>query len=105
MEKLEGFFQSFDMFSAPATLRAKGSSSVTRTSAGVISFILFCYFAYIFIFGMYKIFTYESITSSQTFQVHLKVVRKFPLPKYMRKTLCLELETSDSMGSYSGHFQ
>lgn len=67
MQRVEGFFQSFDMFSAPATLRAKGSSSITRTSAGVISFVLFCYFAYIFVFGMYKIFSFESISSSQTF--------------------------------------
>ncbi len=69
MERLEGFFQSFDMFAAPASLRAKGSSSITRTSAGVISFILFCYFAYIFIVGIYNIFTHESITSSQSFNV------------------------------------
>jgi hypothetical protein len=63
-ERVDDFFQSFDMFAAPASLRAKGSSSITRTSAGVISFILFCYFAYIFITGIYNIFSYNSIISS-----------------------------------------
>lgn len=71
MQRAKSFFQSFDMFAAPASLRAKGSSSITRTSAGFISFVLFCYFAYIFVYGMYQIFIFSSIVSSQTFQVNV----------------------------------
>lgn len=70
MQRAKSFFQSFDMFAASASLRVKGSSSVTRTSAGFLSFVLFCYFGYIFVNGMYNIFIFSSIVSSQTFQVN-----------------------------------
>lgn len=52
-----------------ANLRTKGEAETSRVCSGVFSLLLIAFFTYIFIREIVKLFNYESITSSEIYEV------------------------------------
>jgi hypothetical protein len=66
MEKIRKFFKHFDMFSAPATLRAREEPETSSLCAGIFSLLIIVAFTYVFVITVINIAQYNSISSTQT---------------------------------------
>lgn len=58
MKYVRIFFKQFDMFTAPATLRAREEAETASFCAGVLSFIAIGLFTYLFIMNMVSMVQY-----------------------------------------------
>lgn len=66
MESIRKFFKQFDMFTAPATLRAREEAETQSLCAGIFSLLIIIGFTYVFVITVTNIAQYNSITSTQT---------------------------------------
>ena len=64
--RVRNFFKQFDIFAAPATLRANEEAETSSFSAGLVSLIMIAVFVYVFIDRTIGIVSYSSIDSKQT---------------------------------------
>lgn len=69
------FFEECDMFSAPATLRIRDEPEMKSCGMGCLSFLVGCFFIYVFISNCVKVFNFEQINFSSSSTVHLFIIQ------------------------------
>lgn len=84
------FFQEFDMFPAPATLRIGGEPDKKSTAIGALSFMVSLFFFYLFISLAIDLFEYKNISFVETYTVILALCRTLIRRKPKPISICLQ---------------